>query len=81
MRGHGWQVFGVIAAMVIGVGILAAVLEGLGNSLGTGAGLVVTVVVQILTAPLSALAASVLYFELRDAATGAPAQTAALPTP
>jgi len=81
VRGHGWQVFGVIAAMVIGVGILAAVLEGLGNSLGTGAGLVVTVVVQILTAPLSALAASVLYFELRDAAAGAPAQTAALPTP
>ncbi len=74
VRGHGWQVFGVIVVLVIGVGILAAVLEGIGNSLGTGAGLVVTVIVQILTAPLSALAASVLYFKLRDASADAPAE-------
>ncbi len=75
VHGHGWQVFGVIAVLVIGVGILAALLEGIGNSLGTGAGLVVTVIVQILAAPLSALAASVLYFKLRDASAGAPADS------
>ena len=67
VRGHGWQAFGVIVVLVIGVGILAAVLEVLGDSAGTDVGLVVRVVVQILTAPLSALAASVLYFELRGA--------------
>jgi hypothetical protein len=67
VRGHGWKAFGVIAVLVIGVGILAAVLELVGDSAGTDVGLVIRVVVQILTAPLSALAASVLYFELRGA--------------
>jgi hypothetical protein len=65
VRGNGWQVFGVIAVLVIGVGIVAAVIEAVGDSGGTAAGIVVRIVVQILTAPLSALAASVLYFELR----------------
>ncbi|HEY5044866.1 MAG TPA: hypothetical protein VII53_03310 [Solirubrobacteraceae bacterium] len=65
VRGNGWQVFGVIVVLVIGVGILAAIIEAIGDSGGTGAGIVVRVIVQILTAPLSALAAAVLYFELR----------------
>jgi len=65
VRGNGWQVFGVIAVLVIGVGIVAAIIEAIGDSGGTGVGIVVRIVVQILTAPLSALAASVLYFELR----------------
>lgn len=65
VRGNGWSVFGVILMLVIGVGIVAAVIEAVGNSGGTGVGIVVRIVVQILTAPLAALAASVLYFELR----------------
>ena len=81
MRGHGWQVFGVIAVLVIGVDILAAVIEAIGDSAGTGAGIVVTVIVQILTAPLAALAASVLYFELRDAAGDGHASRAARAEP
>jgi hypothetical protein len=68
VRGNGWPVFGVIAVLVVGVNVLADAIELLGDSAGTGAGIVVTVVVQILTAPLAALAASVLYFELRDRA-------------
>jgi hypothetical protein len=68
VRGNGWQVFGVIVVLVIGVGILAAIIEAIGDSGGTGVGIVVRVIVQILTAPLSALAASVLYFELRGPA-------------
>ena len=64
VRGHGWQVFGVIVVLVVGVNVLADVIEVIGDSAGTGAGIVVTVIVQILTAPLAALAASVLYFEL-----------------
>jgi hypothetical protein len=72
VRGHGWQVFLVIIVLVVGVNIVAAVIEAVGDSAGTGASIVVRVVVQILTAPLSALAASVLYFELR----GAPSVTA-----
>jgi hypothetical protein len=65
VRGNGWQVFGVIAVLVIGVGIVSALIEAAADSGGTGVGIVVRVIVEILTAPLSALAASVLYFELR----------------
>jgi hypothetical protein len=68
VRGNGWQVFGVIVVLVIGVGIVAAIIEAIGGSAGTGVGIVVRVIVQIFTAPLSALAASVLYFELRGPA-------------
>jgi hypothetical protein len=69
VRGNGWQVFGVIFALDILVMIVAAVIEGGADSASTGAGIVVTVVVGILAAPLSALAAAVLYFDLRGSAT------------
>jgi len=72
VRGNGWQVFGVIVVLVIGVGIVSAVIEGVAGSAGTGVGIVVRVIVEIFTAPLSALAASVLYFELRGAAAEPP---------
>jgi hypothetical protein len=65
VRGNGWQVFGVIAVLVIGVGIVSAIVEAIAGSGGTGVAIVVRVIVEIFTAPLSALAASVLYFELR----------------
>jgi len=65
VRGNGWQVFAVVFVLVIGVEIVALVIEGIASSAGLGVGIVVRVVVQILAAPLAALAASVLYFELR----------------
>ena len=71
VKGNGWQVFGVIVVLVIGVNIVAGIIEAIGDSGGTGVGIVVRVIVQILIAPLTALAASVLYFELRGP-TGAP---------
>jgi hypothetical protein len=71
VRGNGWQVFGVIAVLVIGVGVVSALIEAVAGSGGTGVGIVVRVIVEILTAPLSALAASVLYFELRGPTTAA----------
>jgi hypothetical protein len=77
VRGNGWQVFGVILILVIGVGVLSAVIETIANSAGTGVGLIVRVVIGILAAPISALAAAVLYFDLRgvragEASTSAP---------
>jgi hypothetical protein len=65
VRGNGWQVFGVILVLYILVGVLAFAIEALAQSAGTGAGIVARVIIGVLTAPLSALAASVLYFELR----------------
>jgi len=78
VRGNGWPVFGVIVVLVVGVNVLADLVEVLGDSAGTGAGIVVTVVVQILTAPLAALAASVLYFELLARAPAAAVESAPL---
>jgi hypothetical protein len=65
VRGNGWQVFGVILLLVLLVIVLAGALQLAADSAGTGVGVVVRVVVGVLTAPLSALAAAVLYFELR----------------
>jgi hypothetical protein len=67
VRGNGWNVFAVILLLVILVGLLASGIEFAGDAAGTAVGLVVRVVVGILTAPISALAAAVLYFDLRGA--------------
>lgn len=68
VRGNGWQVFGVILVLVLGVVIVSGLLDALAEGAGSGAGLVVRVVVGVLTAPISSLAAAVLYFELRGGA-------------
>ncbi|MFI4984473.1 MAG: YciC family protein [Solirubrobacterales bacterium] len=70
VRGNGWQVFGVILVLDILVVILASAIELAADSAGSGAGIIVRVIVGVLTAPLSALAAAVLYFELGGAAAG-----------
>jgi hypothetical protein len=67
VRGHGWQVFGVIFVFAILLIVLAGALQLAADSAGTGFGIVVRVIVGVLTAPLSALAAAVLYFQLRRA--------------
>jgi hypothetical protein len=82
VRGNGWPVFGVVVVLDILVALIAGVIELSADSAGAGAGLVARVVLGVLTAPLSALAASVLYFKLRDIA-GAHTPAAGLgePTP
>ena len=70
VRGNGWNVFGVILVMVILVVVLSGVVEAAADSGGTAIGLIVRVIVSILTAPISALAAAVLYYELGGSARG-----------
>jgi hypothetical protein len=70
VRGNGWQVFGVILVLYIVVGIASFILEAVAESAGSGAGIVVRVIVGVLTAPLASLAAAVLYFELGGGAVG-----------
>ncbi len=72
VRGNGWQTFGVIFVFGVSVAILGGILEIAADSAGTGVGLVVRVVIGILTAPLSALAAAVLYFDLLRLSGAAP---------
>jgi hypothetical protein len=67
VRGHGWQVFGVIVLLVIAAIVvqilIAAILGGIFDSvLGFALGALIT---SLLMAPLTALAASVIYFELK----------------
>lgn len=66
VRGNGWQVFGVILLLLIGVVAVSLALESAAAAAGTAIGLVVRVVIGVLAAPISALAAGVLYFELRE---------------
>ena len=84
VRGNGWPVFGVILVLGILVVLVASAIEIAADSAGTGAGIVVRVILGVLTAPLSALAAAVLYFELRgpragEADTGTEAATGSEP--
>ncbi|MFI5009391.1 MAG: hypothetical protein ACHQDY_03860 [Solirubrobacterales bacterium] len=77
VRGNGWNVFAVILLLVILVGLLSGAIGFAAESAGTGVGLVVRVIVGILTAPISALAAAVLYFDLGGSRT----DTAAIASP
>jgi len=79
VRGNGWQVFGVIFVLGILVLVVALLLELAAASAGTGIGIVVEVIVGVLTAPFSALAAAVLYFELKRIAEAGVAAAAASP--
>src|SRR5215204_2231321 len=66
VRGHGWQVFGVILVLFLLQFVVTAVIQALANSVAdsvVGYSLA-DLIVRLLVAPLSALAAAVLYFEL-----------------
>jgi len=65
VRGNGWQVLGVIAVFVVIVFVVSLIFGLLGNALGSGGAFVLNILGSALTAPLVALAAAVLYFNLR----------------
>jgi hypothetical protein len=83
VRGNGWPVFGTVA--IIGflsaaIGQFIRILFGGDSFVG---GMLGTLIPGILLAPVGALAAAVLYFELRRVkeAAGAPAAAPAAPAP
>lgn len=77
VRGNGWNVFGVIVLVFVIV-FLVSIAAGIATSgLGSVGRALVQWAVNSAIAPIAALSASVLYFELR----GTPAQPAAAPTP
>lgn len=78
VRGNGWRVFGVILfvfliLMIAGV-LLAVVAESVADDSDV-AQIVADLIASTLTAPISALVASVLYFKLRRIKEGAAPQT------
>jgi hypothetical protein len=58
---------------------VSGAIEVAAESAGTGVGIVVRVVIGVLTAPISALAAAVLYFELRGSSASDAPDTAPIP--
>jgi hypothetical protein len=65
VRGNGWQVFGVIVMFILIFIAIAVVLGVIGALLGDAGEVILGYVGTVITAPLVALAASVLYFELK----------------
>jgi len=67
VRGSGWQVFGVIVVLFLLQFIVTAVIQAIANGVSDSfAGYAVAdLIVRLLVGPLSALAASVIYFELK----------------
>jgi hypothetical protein len=64
VRGNGWNVFGVIVLaflIVIAVSIVAGLI---GSALGDGGRVVLQAIANVLTAPIAALVASILFFDL-----------------
>jgi len=67
VKGHGWQVFGVLVLLFIGAFVaqilIAAILGGIFDSVfGFALGVLLT---SLLISPLTALAASVIFFDLK----------------
>lgn len=77
VKGNGWQVFGVIVAIFLLTIVVGAIVSAIGDAAGTAGRIVAEILISTATAPLAALAASVLYFELR----GEPAVADPTPAP
>ncbi len=65
VRGHGWQVFGVIVLVVL-LALLASIVVGLlANGVGNGGVAVVQWAADTIISPFTALVGAVMYFSLR----------------
>jgi hypothetical protein len=67
VRGHGWTVCGAIVVAFLIAAVGAAVFAAIGDAIATGplVRIVFSALASTVTAPISALVASVLYFRLR----------------
>jgi uncharacterized membrane protein len=75
VKGNGWQVFGVIVVVFLIATIASFVLRAIGASISDSVAMLAlfSLIASTLTAPITALAASVIYFNL--IALQAPAET------
>jgi hypothetical protein len=68
VRGNGWQVFGVIVIIFLIAAVVSAVFSAIGAAIADLVGrIILDYIGTVLTAPLTALVAAVLYFNLRAA--------------
>ncbi len=66
VRGNGWQVFGVLVAL-FALNIALSIVVSVIGAAGVGAAIVAQLAQYLVFAPVSALAAAIIYFALREA--------------
>jgi Uncharacterised protein family (UPF0259) len=79
VRGNGWNVFGAIVLaflIVIGISIVAGLI---GAALGDAGRVILQAIANVLTAPIAALVASILFFDLGGGSAAPPAAEPAPP--
>lgn len=79
VRGKGWDVFGVIVITFVITVIISAIFNAIGGGMGDGGQLVFSTIGSIVAAPIIAIVASILYFQLAEGE--APAQGTGPPEP
>jgi hypothetical protein len=81
VRGQAWPVFGAILVAFVITAVAAAIATAIGAGIGLGGLIVLLIVVGILTAPISALVASILFFDLGGGANAVAAPVEPPPPP
>jgi hypothetical protein len=78
VRGDAWSVFGTIVVVFVILAVVTFVLAAIANPIGNGAVIVAAIISSVLTAPVYALTAAVMYFDL-GGGRSAPVEPAAPP--
>jgi hypothetical protein len=81
VRGNRLRVLGMIVMLIVPLVVFARALEFVSARVGSGLGLVGTLVATVLVAPIPVLCATALYYELRDGEAAGTAETAVTPLP
>jgi hypothetical protein len=84
VRGHGWQVFGAIVLTFLIIVVVGIVLSLIGAAIGDAGLVILRAVGNVITAPVWALVASILFFDLgggQGVQTAPPPETTTGPPP
>jgi hypothetical protein len=81
VKGHAWSVFGALVVVTLIWLAIGFILVAIANPIGDGAILVANVIAGALTAPIFALAVSVMFFDLGGGRVSETATASATPPP
>ena len=79
VRGNAWSVFGVLVVILLIVIAIGFVLGIIATPIGDGATVIASIISGAITAPIFALAVSVMFFDLGGGRVSEPAATPAVP--
>ena len=75
VKGQGWAVFGTILVAFLITIVIGAIAVAIGAAIGVVGIVILSIVAGILTAPINALVASILFFDLGGGSVATPAGT------